>query len=41
MNRFGWSSAGTISEAAAAASITVADAMTAPPMPRMDARHPS
>jgi len=27
MNRFGWTSAGTISEAAAAASITVADAM--------------
>ena len=30
MNRFGWTSAGTISEAAAATSITVADAMTAP-----------
>ena len=29
MNRFGWTSAATISEAAAAASITVADAMTA------------
>lgn len=29
MNRFGWTSAGTISEAAAAASVTVADAMTA------------
>jgi len=29
MNRFGWSRAGTISEAAAAASVTVADAMTA------------
>ena len=31
MNRFAWTSAGTISEAAAVASITVADAMTAPP----------
>ena len=28
MNRFSWASAGTISEAAAAASVTVADAMT-------------
>jgi xanthine dehydrogenase YagS FAD-binding subunit len=31
MNRFAWTDAGTISEAAAAASITVADAMTAHP----------
>jgi len=31
MNRFAWTSAGTISEAAAVASITVADAMTASP----------
>jgi len=31
MNRFGWTGAGTISEAAAAASTTVADAMTSRP----------